>query len=207
MDRMNRVFLSDGVLAAGPDSGPIVQVMAADAGNTPVLADDPTYYRLAVSLANPLSAGLLPRPLVMEPPGHPHLGHDTYQKPDAWGEIHNWEVMAAGYSATEDARWSAISLFYSDPDAAQADAGELVGRMNGYRTAVTPLMFPNMTEEGLAACAEGPYVINEFCTTLTPVYASDETGSVLTVWWRMYEPPSNRWHTMLDMRDLGFLLP
>jgi hypothetical protein len=79
--------------------------------------------------------------------------------------------------------------------------------MNGYRTAVTPLMFPNMSGEGLAAAAEDPYVINEFCTSLTPVYASDETGSVLTVWCRMSEPSSNRWHTMLDMRDLGFLLP
>ena len=83
----------------------------------------------------------------------------------------------------------------------------MVGRMSGYRTAITPLMFPNMSDEVLAAAAERPNVINEFRTSLTPVHASDETGSTLTVWCQMSEPPSNPWHTMLDMGDLGFLLP
>lgn len=72
--------------------------------------------------------------------------------------------------------WWAISLFYPDPEAAEADAGEIMDRMNGYRTAITPLMYPNMSDEGLAAAAKHPYPISESCTSLTPVHTSDDSG-------------------------------
>lgn len=143
----------------------------------------------------------------MEPQGSAQLNDDTYEKPEDWGEIHQWEALSSGFSSTESSRWWAISRYYPDSAAAEADSAEMIDRMNGYRTAITPLMYPNMSNVGLAAAAEHPYVINELCTSLTPVYTSDQTGSILTVWCQMSQPYGNRWQTMMEMRDLGFLLP
>jgi len=50
-----------------------------------------------------------------------------------------WEALGAGYGRDDDGRWWVISLFYSDPEAADADADELLQRMQGYDTALTEL--------------------------------------------------------------------
>jgi hypothetical protein len=107
----------------------------------------------------------------------------------------------------DGAPWWAISLFYPDPEAAEADAGEVIDRMNGYRTAITQLMYPSMSGEGLTAAAQLPYPISESCASLTPVHTSDEAGSVLTVWCQVAEQSSARWLRLMEYRDLGFLLP
>jgi hypothetical protein len=130
--QMNRVFLDDGVLAAGPDTEPIVDVVGAAADHTPVLSDDPEFSRLAVSLRQPLSAALLPREAVLEPEGFARKLL-VYEKPAEWGNLHQWEALGAGYSVIEGSPWWAISLFYPHPEAAEADAGEIIDRMNGYR--------------------------------------------------------------------------
>jgi hypothetical protein len=55
--------------------------------------------------------------------------------------------------------------------------------------------------------AEHPYPINEAWVSLTPVYTSDENGSVLTVWCQEAEQPGISWLGLMEWRDLGFLLP
>jgi hypothetical protein len=119
--QMNRAFLDDGVLAAGPDTEPIVDVVGAAAGNTPVLADDPGFSRLAVSLRQPLSAALLSREAVLEP--EEFARKLVYEKPAEWGDLHQWEALGAGYSVIEGSPWWAISVFYPDPEAAGSGCG------------------------------------------------------------------------------------
>ena len=44
--------------------------------------------------------------------------------------------MRAGYVIAGGSTWWGVSLFYFDPDAAGADAEELVLRMTGHMTAI-----------------------------------------------------------------------
>jgi hypothetical protein len=205
--QINRVFISEGVLAASPDTDPIVDVVGAFTGETPVLAADSAHSRLAVSLGQPLSAVLLPRQVALEPDGRSELSQDTYERPADWGAISHWEALATGYVREDGNSWWGISLFYPDPEAAEVDVEEIIDRMQGYRTAITPLMYPDMSAEGLARAAEHLYPIDEYCASLTPVHTSDESGSVLTVWCEVAEEPALSWWLLLEMRDLGFLLP
>jgi hypothetical protein len=201
--QMNRVFLAEGVLAAGPDTDPIVDVVAAAERNTSVLSDDPVFSRLAVSLRQPLSAALLPRPAVLEPEGFARKL--AYEKPEDWGTLHQWEALGAGYGVTEGIPWWAFSLYYPDAGAAEADASELRERMTGYHTAIIPLMYPDMSEEGLAGAPR--YPSDQSCSALITDVTKFEDGSVLTVWCTKKEERSISWHMLIQTRDLGFLLP
>lgn len=202
--RMNRVFLDEGALAAGPDTDPIVDVVGASAGETPILAGDPLFSRLGASLGRPLSASLLPRQVALEPEGQPQLSYDAYPKPNGWGDIHQWEALGAGFTRVEGEPFWAISLFYPDPAAAAADAGEIINRMKGYESAI-PLIDPTMSAEGLARIPQHP--IDASCASLTPVHTNDDSGSVLTIWCQVAQEPAMSWWIFLMFRDLGFLLP
>jgi hypothetical protein len=59
--------------------------------------------------------------------------------------------LGVGYSLIEDSPWWAISLFYPDPEAAEADAGEIINRMNSYQTAITSLMYPDGQKSNFTA--------------------------------------------------------
>ena len=137
---MKRVVLGEGTLATGGvqmiDLVPDMQ--RASQGDIPSLNDDPAFHALALSLGGPLSAALLTRSTVLEPEV---VSPPRYEKPDEWGDLHQWEAMAMGYGVSDDVPWLALSLFYPDPDAAEADAGELTLRTSGYDTAI-PLPHP-----------------------------------------------------------------
>ena len=87
-----------------------------------------------------------------------------------------------------------MSLFYSDPGSAEADAEELILRMASHKTAV--LFQPQQPFE-------------EYCSSLSFSIHSDENGSTLTGWCKVGDNPNaNKWWShFLGMRDLGFLLP
>ena len=111
-----------------------------------------------------------------------------------------------GYGITEGAPWMALSLFYPDRDAAKADAGELTLRMSDYDSALR-LTHPELREEQLAAMLKRP--IDEICEAFKVGYSSDGNGSTLTIRCNMKEGIArSAWFSvLLDMRDLGFLLP
>ena len=111
-----------------------------------------------------------------------------------------------GYGISEGAPWLALSLFYPDPDAAEADAGELALRMSDYDSAV-PLTHPELRQDQLAGMLKRP--IDEICEAFKVGYSSDGNGSTLTIICNMKEgiARSAWWSVLLDMRDLGFLLP
>ena len=98
-----------------------------------------------------------------------------------------------------------MSHFYSDPDAAGADAEELGLRMTGHKTAKL-LFYQEPSEEPPAQQPKPPF--DEFCSSLAPSVRSDENGSTLTAWCRVGDNDSGNewWSIFLGLRDLSFLL-
>ena len=202
---MKRVVLGDGTLATGGvrviDLVPDIQ--RASQGEIPNLGNDAAFRSLALSLGGPLSAALLTRSTVLEPEA---AEPPRYEKPDKWGDLHQWEALGMGYGISEGVPWMAISLFYPDRDAALADAGELTLRMSDYDSAI-PLMYPDLREEALAGSPDRPF--DSICGTIDATARRDESGSTLTMRCDMKEEFGRNiwWFGFLDMRDLGFLLP
>lgn len=207
---MNRVFVEDGTLVAAPETDRIVKVLEHQAGQTPSLADDVMFSSLAASLGDPFSAALLTRPAVvnqgatrrMYPLG---VTPPVFETPEAWGALHQWEAVGAGYVIADGSTWWGLSLFYSNPDDAGADAEELVIRMTGHKTA--EMIYQNPGGEPPSQNPKRPF--KEFCVSLDTSVRSDELGSTLTVWCKVGDNPVGNqwWSAFLDMRDLKFLMP
>jgi hypothetical protein len=58
----------------------------------------------------------------------------TFDLPAAseWGTLHGYSLFGTGYLDNGSERYWTISLYYNDKDAATADAGELVSRLESY---------------------------------------------------------------------------
>ena len=204
-NHMRRIVLAEGTLAISGvqllDLLPSFPGVAL--GEIPSLDDDVAFYELAASLGNPLSAVLLTRSTVLEPKG---VNQPRYEKPEEWGNLHQWEALGMGYGISGGAPWMALSLFYPDPDAAEADAGELTLRMSNYDSAI-PFTHPQLREEQLASMLKRP--VDEICGALNAGYRSGENGSTLTMRCDVKDQAVANiwWSVLLNMRDLGFLLP
>ena len=112
-----------------------------------------------------------------------------------------------GYGISRGVPWFALSLFYPDPDAAKADAGELTVRMSSYDSAI-PLMYPELSEEQLAVMLKRP--VDAICGAIYAGYrGGGENGSTLTMRCdvKNQDVANIWWSVLLNMRDLGFLLP
>jgi hypothetical protein len=192
---MNQVFLGDGVLVTSPSTGPMEKVLAALAGEASSLAGDPVISNLASALGDPLSAAFLTRQMALEPEGDiiptPAVRH---AKPEGWGSLHQWEAVGIGYGISEGQPWWAFSLFYPDPAAAEADAQELVRRIEGYTTVLPQLL------DGQP--------IRRVCGTFQSIQAKQENGSVLTVRCAVWDEAmvGELW-ALVETWDVGFLVP
>ena len=204
LNSMNRVFVGEGVLIAVPATDIMTSILEAWAGMAPSLAEDPALSSLARALGDPLAAALLTRSValkvIIEPTALEHL--EEYEKPAEWGTLHSWEVLGAGAGMDSGGRWMAFSLYYSDPDAAAADAEELVQRMEGYTTLVPQLYSTNETL--VASWPEHPLELS--CRSLSTSVRRDIRGSTLTVRCPLTESPVE-WVQLVFFRDLGFLVP
>lgn len=208
-NNMRRVVLGERTLATSGVQlvNLLPNIQRASRGEVPSLNDDAAFHSLALSLGGPLSAALMTRSMVLEPEV---VKPPRYEKPEDWGDLHQWEALGIGYGIRDDVPWMALSLFYPDPAAAEADAEELTLRMSNYESAI-PLMYPQFREEQLAAMlGDGrDQPINAICRTLDATISSDEIGSVLTMRCDIVDENASNmwWSVLLDMRDLGFLLP
>ena len=196
LNSMNRVYVSGATLIAAPATEFVTVMLAAWANESPSLADDAAFSSIALALGDPLSAGLLTRETVLNPETEGSVGLSQYEKPAEWGTLHEWSDMGASYGRGEEGRWWAISLFYSEPDAADADADELIQRMRGYDSALTELV-----ERGWP---QRP--IDQACSQLTADTQQHEDGSTLSIRCAMREDGATALF-LVDVRDLGFLLP
>ena len=209
---MNRVFVEDGTLVASPETDRMVKVLEHSAGKTPALADYAGFYSLAKSLGDPLSAALLTRSAAIKLDENPNRGYPLgatptiFEKPKSWGALRQWEAVGAGYLIADDSAWWGLSLFYSNPDAAGADAEELVRRMTDHKTAEL-IFYQGPSEPRPPQQPNQPF--KEFCDSLSSTVHSDENGSTLTAWCKVGDNPiaNEWWSTFLRMQDLRFLMP
>ena len=199
---VNRLFVGDGILIGAPATDIMTNILEAWAGAQPSLAADPAYSSLARALGDPLSAGIVRRQQVLQSES---VRPVRYDKPEDWGMLHHWDTFGVGYSQADDgSSWVDFSIFYPDLDAAEADAEELVHRMNGYKTAV-PAMWPDSSREFLDHWPEEP--VDDMCEALTATALRQDNGSTLTIRCPLAEGPQSVWWMLVDFRDFGFLLP
>jgi hypothetical protein len=185
---MNRVYADDERVITAPSTDMIESILEAIAGERPSLADAPAFANLAMSLGNPLSAAILERPLVLEPDA------TEYEKPEGWGELHQWETAGFGLEIEADGTRKYIyALYYPDPVAAEADAAELLARMQDY-TSTLPQRFDVEKLFEVCELSVSHTVHNEGSTVTTMCEA--EEGERVVPWW-----------LLVDSRDLGFLVP
>ena len=199
LNSMNHVFIDNGVLITAPANDMLADALEVRAGTAPSLADDPAILGIARSLGQPLSVVILTRSTVLEPGFLPALAYD---KPADWGTLNEWELFAAGYAVSGENRLLIISLHYSDPADAIEDAGELERRIPNY-VSIVPQLLPGATSQLAAGWPEKPYA--QMCGPLTFSTGGTGIGSILTI----HCPIKNgiNWWELVDMRDLGFLLP
>lgn len=193
---MNRVYVGDGVLVTAPATAHVEAFLETWAGNRSSLADDEAFSSLARALDDPLSAVLLTKDAVWEP-----VQDDlaTYEKPPGWSELHQWEALGVGYGKTsDDGPWYRFSVYYEDPKAAGADAGELVKRMQSYRTS-------SLQREELSGQTN---VFEQVCSSWDSQVREDAIGSTLTVQCDLKEGVGGMtWLILVEMRELMFLVP
>lgn len=193
---MNRVYVSDTALIVAPATAYVTDVLAAWADEAPSLADDAAVSGVARALGDPLSAALFTREELLHSED-PFADLAQYEKPAEWGTLHEWSDLGAGYGRGEEGEWWIISIFYADPDAADADAEELINRMWGYDTAAAEFV-----EQG--GWMQNP--IDQWCRDLTADTQAHEGGSILSVRCEMKEDAATALH-LVEARDLAFLLP
>ena len=199
MNKMNRVIVGDGTIVAAPATELVDGFLATWSGNSPALSYDAALVALLGSIGDFLSAGVLDRQTVLEPNGADPL---EYTKPADWGTLHDWDLFAAGYNASDEGRSLTLGLFYTDADDASADADELVERMNNYPTNVAE-RYPEATWL-VDAWPERP--MDRMFMEITSMVESQPEGAVVVVECPLADD-SLRWHQLIDQRDLGFLLP
>lgn len=203
INRMDHVFIGEGVLMAAPGANKLaealVDALKVRVGTAPSMADDPPVLGVARSLGDPVSAVILTRPSVLEPGYLPAL---FYDKPSHWGTLNEWELFAVGYGVSGTDRLRNISLYYPDPAHAAEDAGELEQRILSYFT-IVPQLVPGASPQLAAGWPEKPYA--QMCGPLISSISNPGIGSILTV--RCPIKNGINWWQLIDLRDLGFLLP
>jgi hypothetical protein len=134
---MNRIFVQDDLLVIAPSDEMLTQTLETWAGRRSSLMDDQAFGRLARILGDPLSAALLTTSAVFRPLGEPDSSSDWELGTES--ALPSWEALGAGYYMTFDGeRWWCFAVYYADPNAAMADAEELVRQMRRC-TATLPL--------------------------------------------------------------------
>ena len=196
---MNRVYVSGTSMIAARNTEFITAMLATWANESPSLAEDDAFSGLANALGDPLSAGLFTRETILT--YEPALTDLTrYEKPEEWSTLHEWSDMGAGYGRGEEGEWWVMSLFYPDPDAASADADELINRMWGYDSARTELGERSLLPQ---------QPIDQACSELTAETRQHEDGSILSIRCTMMEDGETALTALhlVEFRDLAFLLP
>ena len=159
--RAVRIFVTDDVIVASPETDPLVQVLKAGAGQSPSLDESESFSRVASALSDPLRASILPRKMVLEPKAARSV---DFEPPPEWGSLQEWDLFGAGYGRTADVVTNHIVLHYPQPEWAELDAAELPRRVEHF------------LEE-----LERDRPVREFCQSWESAVTAYDTGSVLTV--------------------------
>ena len=198
LNRANRVFVGKEVVVASPETASVEEFLDVLVGEAKSLR----YNRLALaaieSLGETFAAVILTRTGVFNPVGSIPL---TYAKPPAWGTLDQWNILAAGSGVEDGQPYFAFTIAFDDPTAADSNLNEVKARVENYQTLV-PQRFPEST-----ALIEGwpNRPLDEACNDISINALSWTYGSTITMLCQTHI--SLLWTQLVDLRDLGFLVP
>jgi hypothetical protein len=192
--QLNRVAVLDDTLVVAPATGIMTGILDAMTGNVTTIMDTTPARAVANSLGEVQGAVLITadRVLQLDPDTTP-----TFDLPAAanWGTLHDYSLFGTGYLDDGTERYWIISLYYNDMEAAVADAGELVSRLESYS-------FNTHLEQAPDAPLTSKYEVGE------AVVKEYFKGATLTVRCR-YLPETTRSMSLFTLivpgRDLLFL--
>ena len=193
-----RVFIGKEAVVASPEPASIEEFLDVLVGETKPLGDNPLALAATESLGETFATVILTRTGVFNPVGSIPL---TYAKSSAWGSLDQWSILAAGSGLKDGQSYVAFSIAFDDPAAAESNFDEVRIRVENYETLI-PQRFPDNP-----ALAQGwpnrPF--DEACSDVFINALSWTFGSAITV---LCETRINSlWTQMVDLRDLGFLVP
>lgn len=129
---LNRVAVLDDTIVTAPATDILTGILDSMAGNEAAVIDNAACRALAESMGEVLSAVIITADRVFEVTSSRPAPPVNFTIPDDWGRLHQYDMVGMGYRDDGQERFWVISLYYSDAEAASADAGELVKRMKSY---------------------------------------------------------------------------
>jgi len=202
MASMNRVAVLDDTIITAPATDIITGILDAMAGDVNAVIDNAACRALADSMGEVLAAGIITPDRVLDRfPGSTNMPPFNFSIPEDWGLLHQYDMVGMGYKDDGEERFWVISLYYSDTEAASADAGELVKRMEGYAFSRSMGEFGGI-EQKIAR------PLTDWVEVGEPAVRQYPSGSTLTVECRYHETGAGSWLFIVTLtRDLLFLVP
>ena len=195
---MNRIFVDGEMVVASPETASIEEILAALVGKSEPLRHNPLVLVALESLGESFAAVLMTSTAVFSPVGQDPL---TYDKPPGWGSLGPWSVFAAGGGSENGQPYVTFTMAFDDPDAAERNLDEIRDRVKSYKTLV-----PERLSDSPALAAGWPeYPLDEACSSLSVEAARWPFGSAISV--QCQTQFNLIWTQMVNLRDLGFLLP
>ncbi len=194
---LNRIAVFDNTIVTAPATDIMTGVLDAMSGDEVAVIDDAVCRALAASLGDVISAVIFTpdRLLIAFDPGETQLPF-TFTVAEGWGTLHQYDMAAMGYQDDGEERYFLVSLYYTDAEAARADAGELVKRMESY-----VLMMPMPNVENIA--------LTDWVEVGEATVQSYPDGATLTVSCRFHSGRGsvNMLMGLLGFRDAFYLTP
>lgn len=194
----NRVFVGKEVVVASPETASVEEFLDVLVGEARPLRDNPLALAAIESLGETFAAVILTRTSAFNPDGSIPL---TYEKPPDWGNLGPWNILAAGSGEEDGQSYFAFSIAFDDPTAADSNLDEFKARVGNYQTLV-PQRFPE-SDALIAGWPNRP--LDEACSDISVNALSWTFGSAITV--HCQTQFSLLWTQLVDLRDLGFLVP
>jgi hypothetical protein len=201
MANLNRIAVLDNTLVTAVTTEALTGILDAMSDKEPSVLDNTAGQALAASLGQVLSGVIMnpERVLNINPPQE--IPPFDFAIPADWGLLHQYDMAGMGYKYGGKERSWVISLYYTDPAAARADAAELIKRLNTY-VFNTQILNPQL-EAGRQGLGERTPLTDRY-TVGGPVIQQYPGGATLTVECRGQAFPSG---LLVGMRDLLFLAP
>ena len=186
------------LFVASPETASVEEFLGSLAGETKSSTHNTLALTALESLGPTLATVILTRTGVFNPLGSIPL---THVKPASWNTLEQWEILAAGNGLQDGQPYFALTIAFEDPKAADSNLDELRARLEGYKT-IVPQRFPES-----AALIQGwpSQPLDETCNDISLDAVSSTHGSTITVLCETHIPLL--WTQIVDLRDLGFLVP
>ena len=196
--RTNRIFVDKELFVASQETASMEEFLDVMAGEAQPLTENLLAMAAIESMGETFTAAVLTRTGVFNPVGQIPL---THAKPPDWGNLSSWNILAAGSGIKDGQPFFAFTIAFDDPAAADSNFDEFKARVENYETLI-PQRFPD-SPHLIEGWPNQP--LDEACSDVFITAQRWTFGSTITVFCQT--PTSRLWSQLLDLRDLGFLVP